>query len=311
MLVQSAGTDAGSVTTLPLYELDRRVSPDHLSSLFVPPLSLGSSLSSLQDTVARLRAPGGCPWDQEQTHLSLRPHLLEETYEVLAALDAEDDGKLREELGDLLMQIAIHVQIATEEGRFRTADVIAQIDAKLKRRHPHVFGDVEVNGTDDVLRNWETIKAAEKAGAHGGTHRRSRLDGVPAALPALARAQALGERAARAAFDWPDVDGVLTKVAEESRELQLAATPHDRALELGDLLFSLANLARWLDVDAESALRATCDRFSERFARMEQRAGSRGLDLAQLSPAALDELWEQAKRREAHGEGDAGAALAT
>lgn len=294
-LVQAAGTADGSTTSVPLYELDRRLGLDHLATLYIPPLPVGHGLSTLQDTVARLRAPGGCPWDREQTHLTLRPHLLEETYEVLAALDAEDEGKLSEELGDLLMQIAMHVQIATEEGSFRFGDVIAQIDAKLRRRHPHVFGDVQVEDTTDVLRNWEAIKAGEKAAAGHETVQASRLDGVPHILPALARAQALGDRAARVAFDWPDINGVLNKVGEEVRELQTAGNLHSRAQEFGDLLFSLANAARWLEVDAESALRDTCDRFSQRFAWMERQTVARGLDLAELSPSELDALWEEAK----------------
>jgi tetrapyrrole methylase family protein/MazG family protein len=304
-LVRAAGTEGGSTTTVPLYELDRGPDLDHLTTLYVPALPPGHGLSTLQDTVARLRAPGGCPWDREQTHRSLRAHLLEETYEVLAALDAEDEGKLREELGDLLMQIAMHVQIATEEGSFRFGDVISQINAKLKRRHPHVFGDVQVDGTSEVLRNWEAIKASERAGVGTGHVHASRLDSVPQILPALARAQALGERAARANFDWPDIHGVLEKVGEEVREFQSAETRGSQAQELGDMLFSLANVARWLEVDAESALRATCDRFSKRFAWMEKQAVSRGLELERLSPSELDALWEQAKHS-----GDAGASEA-
>jgi tetrapyrrole methylase family protein/MazG family protein len=221
---------------------------------------------------------------------------LEETYEVLAALDAEDEEKLCEELGDLLMQIVMHVQIATEEGLFRFSDVVGRIDAKLKRRHPHVFADLEVNGTADVLRHWEAIKAGERAASgDGGDAVRSRLEGVPAILPALARAQALGERAARAGFDWPDLTGVLDKVREEVTELQSSPNPESQARELGDLLFSLVNVARWLGVDAESSLRGTCDRFVSRYDQMERSAQARGLDLADLSLDEQDTLWEQAK----------------
>ena len=219
-LVQAAGTEDAALSTFPLLELDRDQPVDHLTSVYVPPLPHVSGLPAFQETVARLRAPGGCPWDQEQTHQSLRPSLLEEAYEVLAALDAEDvyqDGKLCEELGDLLMQIVMHVQIATEQGAFQFGDVIGRIDAKLKRRHPHVFDDLEVQDTHDVLRNWEAIKATERA-EEGNAHH-SRLDSVPAILPALARAQALGDRAARTGFDWPDIAGVLDKVREELAEL--------------------------------------------------------------------------------------------
>jgi tetrapyrrole methylase family protein/MazG family protein len=294
-LVRAAGTREGMATTVPLYELDRGQSIDHLTAVYVSPISHAAGLPAFQETVARLRAPGGCPWDREQTHRTLRTNLLEETYEALAALDAEDDDKLCEELGDLLMQIAMHVQIATEEGAFRFADVIGGIDAKLKRRHPHVFGDLEVRGTADVLRNWEAIKASERASSGEENAHRSRLEGVPVTLPALARAQALGDRAARAGFDWPDLEGVLAKVGEEIAELRGVEDPEARARELGDLLFTLVNVARWLGVDAESGLRGTCDRFAHRYAEMEQVASARGVDLADLSLDEQDALWTRAK----------------
>ena len=295
-LVQAAGTGESLKRTIPLYELDRGQPIDHLTTLYVPPLPHTGGLPAFQETVARLRAPDGCPWDREQTHQTLRANLLEETYEVLAALDADNPDRLCEELGDLLMQIAMHVQIAAEEGAFRFADVIGRIDAKLKRRHPHVFGDVAVRDSADVLRNWEAIKAGERA-AEGNAHR-SRLGGVPAALPALARAQALGERAARAGFDWPDVEGVLDKVGEEVAELRAAEGAEAQERELGDLLFTLVNLARWLGVDAESALRGTCDRFTRRYAEMEQAARVQDADVADLSPAEQEALWEEAKEKQ-------------
>jgi tetrapyrrole methylase family protein/MazG family protein len=294
-LARAAGTSDGSTVSIPLYELDRDQLLDHLTTLYVPPLSEPGGLPTLQDTVARLRAPDGCPWDRAQTHQSLRPNLLEEAYEVLVALDEEDEEKLCEELGDLLMQIAMHVQIATEAGAFRFVDVIGQIAAKLRRRHPHVFGELEVNGTADVLRHWEAIKASERStsGEEGVFH--SRLEGVPAILPALARAQALGERAARAGFDWPDLAGVLDKVGEEVAELRGSHDPATQASELGDLLFCLVNVARWLGVDAETALRGTCDRFVHRYTKMEREAHARGIDLAALTLAEQDALWEEAK----------------
>jgi len=298
-LVRSAGSNQASQVTLPLYELDRRDEMDHLTALYLPPLATaGGGLPTFQETVAHLRAPDGCPWDREQTHGSLRSTLLEEAYEVLAALDAEDDEKLAEELGDLLMQVAMHVQIATEEGAFRFADVIARIDAKLKRRHPHVFGDLQVRDSDEVLRNWEVIKAEERqasrASAEGG-HETSPLGGVPPILPALARAQALGERAARAGFDWPDVHGVLAKVNEEAGELAAASEGEEREEELGDLLFALANLARWQNLDAETALRQAADRFTRRYARLVELLAARGTDLRQLSLAERKALWREAR----------------
>jgi tetrapyrrole methylase family protein/MazG family protein len=304
-LVRAAGTERMARATLPLYELDRAGELDHLTALYLPPLPAGSGCADLQETVAHLRAPEGCPWDREQTHRSLRDNLLEETYEVLAALDADDDAKLREELGDLLMQIVMHVQIATEEGAFRFADVVRAINTKLRRRHPHVFADLEVDGADEVLLNWELIKAEERAAAaraetpaRGGVPTASRLAGVPDILPALARAQALGARAARLGFDWPDAAGVLDKVGEEAAELAGAGDGEERERELGDLLFSLVNLARKLDIDAESALRGTCDRFTRRYAEMERRARLQGLDLTAMSLAEQDVFWDESKESE-------------
>ena len=298
-LVCGAGTDRERVRTMPLYELDRGEDFDHLTSLYVPPLPQTSSLEAFQDTIARLRAPDGCPWDRQQTHRSLRNNLLEETYEALAALDAGDMDALREELGDLLLQIVLHCQMAVEAGEFNLAQVIAGIDAKIKRRHPHVFGDAVVADAGEVLRHWEEIKEEERKGEG------SLLSGVPRALPALARAQALQERAARVGFDWPHVQGVVEKIAEEVAELGEARAER-REEELGDLLFSVVNLARWLGVDAESALREACDRFTRRFAAMERLCRERGLDLASLGPAEQDELWEEAKRATGKGNGSTG-----
>lgn len=315
-LVRAAGTQQATLIAIPLYELDQGQAVDHLTALYVPPIGClqgrpvppVAGLPGFQETIARLRAPGGCPWDQQQTHQSLRPHLLEESYEVLAALDADDSDKLCEELGDLLMQIAMHVQIAAEEGEFRFADVISAIDRKLKRRHPHVFGDVKVQDADEVLRNWEAIKRQEAKETGKGSRERgegdegppsvSSLDGVPTILPALARAQSLGERAARVGFDWPDVNGVVGKLGEEVGELCAAQDARARAWELGDLLFTLVNLARWLRLDAEEALRGACDRFSRRYAEMERHARTQAMDLADLSAEEKELLWEGAKASE-------------
>ncbi len=261
-LVRAAGTEAEALIALPLYRLDREPWPDHLTTLYVPPLPHAAGLPALQETIARLRAPDGCPWDREQTHRSLRSNLLEETYEVLAAIDAEDPAALSEELGDLLMNIALQVQIATEAGDFRFADVIGQIDAKLKRRHPHVFGGLQVSGTEEVLRNWEAIKAQERA-AKGQAHR-SRLEGVPIALPALARAQALAGRAARGTEGAPDFEALWARVGEAAAQIRRDDDPQAQEERLGDLLFALADAARALGLDAESALRRACDRFVNR-----------------------------------------------
>ena len=292
VLVHGAGTAVEKATTLPLYELDRNGDIDHLTTLYLPPLPETSSLESFQDTIAHLRAPDGCPWDREQTHQSLRTALLEETYEVLTALDADDMDALCEELGDLLLQILLHAQIAVEEGDFSLAQVIEEINAKIKRRHPHVFGGVVVSGTDEVLHNWEEIKREEKGEAKG-----SMLDDVPPTLPALAQAQSYQRRVARVGFDWPNVEGVVAKVAEEIEELRRTLDAAEREEELGDLLFSLVNLARWLKVDAESALRAANARFTRRFVAMEDLCRQRGQHLADLSLAEQDALWEEIKNR--------------
>ncbi len=303
-LVRMAGTDKEWVVTCPLFELDRQPTIDHLTTLYLPSLSPSSGLPAFQETVAHLRAPEGCPWDQEQTHQSLRPYLLEESHEVLAALDAENPEALAEELGDLLLQIVLHAQIAAEAGEFQMADIIAKIDAKIRRRHPHVFGNVVVNGVEEVLTNWEAIKRAERA-AHtqGDTQGEkpsegSALDGVPPAMPALARAQAISQKAIRVGFEWPNIDGVLEKLAEEAGEVAAAQTPQEREAEVGDLLFIVVNLARWLGVDAESALRTTNERFIRRFRTMERLARERGQNLTDLDIDALDGLWEEAKNVE-------------
>ena len=210
----------------------------------------------------------------------------------MTALDADDMDALCEELGDLLLQIVLHAQVAVEEGDFSLAQVIGKINAKIKRRHPHVFGDVVVSSAAEVTINWEEIKREERGGAEG-----SLLDGVPPTLPALAQAQSYQRRVARVGFDWPDVEGVVAKVAEEIEELRGTSDVAEREEELGDLLFSLVNLARWLEVDAESALRATNARFARRFAAMEDLGRQRGQHLADLSLAELDTLWEEVKNR--------------
>ncbi|HET7376953.1 MAG TPA: MazG family protein, partial [Anaerolineae bacterium] len=221
-LLQAVGTEFEQVIRLPLAEIDRRDDVAHLTSLFVPALAQAGSFLSFQETIAHLRAPEGCPWDRAQTHQTLRRYLLEETYEVLAALDDDDPVALCEELGDLLLQIVLQAQIAIESEEFRMTDVIAGIDAKIKRRHPHVFGEVKVNDADDVIRNWELIKRAEAA-TNGKTKTDSSvLDNIPRDLPALAAAEMIGSKAARLTFDWQSIDGVFDKVTEELREVRTA-----------------------------------------------------------------------------------------
>ncbi len=289
MLVHAAATPEQRVVRLLLYELDRRDDIAHLTTLYVPPLPGATSFEGLQDTVAHLRAPDGCPWDREQTHESLRAGLLEEAYEVLAAIDGGDVPALQEELGDLLLQILLQAQIATEEGEFKMAQVVAGIDAKLKHRHPHVWGGRPVKGTEEVLRRWEELKREEKGEDH------SVLDGVPAAMPALQQADAYSLRAARVGFDWTEASGVADKVREEMAEVEAATTPKERGAELGDLLFAVVNWARWLGVDPETALREANARFARRFRGVERMAHERGLDMAALTIDELEALWQEAK----------------
>ncbi len=246
----------------------------------------------------RLRAPGGCPWDREQTHSSLKRNLLEECYEVLEAIDGNDGRALSEELGDLLVQVAFHSQIASEAGEFQLADVLTQINAKLVRRHPHVFADSKVSDAREVERNWERIKEAEKA--KGGV-KKSPVDGIPKDLPALSYAQLMQDRVGRVGFEWEDISGVLDKLSEEVEELRQAVTPEEKTQELGDLLLVMVNLSRWLGIHAEDALRQANQRFQDRFITMESLAAQRGLDFAQLPLAEKEELWQEAKRMERLG----------
>lgn len=298
-LVHAAGTPEQRLEPMALHEMDR--SPDYgaQTALLVPPLAAPSALESFQETVAHLRAPEGCPWDREQTPQSLRPHLLEEAFETLQALDHEDVQALREELGDLLLQIVLQAQIATEGGEFTMADVIAGINAKILRRHPHVFGDLKVGGVDQVLANWEALKAAERAenGEASGL-----LGGVPVGLPALAQAAEIQSRVARVGFDWPAIEGVRAKVREEMQEVEAARSRDEQNAEVGDLLFAVVNYARWLKVDPEAALREANTRFRRRFGELEAAAEKQGRRISEMGPAELDRLWEAAKG-EGRGEG--------
>ena len=257
---------------------------------WVPPLPQPSSLNALAETVAILRSPDGCPWDQEQTPQSLRSGFLEEASEVLGAIDANDVDELREELGDVLYHLVMQTQIASEDEEFRLTDVIAGIDAKLKYRHPHVWGDWQVSNSAEVIENWEMLKAKEKADRSD-----SLVDNIPEALPALARSQKLQGRVRKVGFDWPEINGVYEKVQEEIAELREATTPEHRAEELGDLLFVVVNLANWLDLDAESALREANLKFSRRFRGVEKLAASRNLTLSDMTLDDLEALWQEVK----------------
>jgi tetrapyrrole methylase family protein/MazG family protein len=247
--------------------------------------------TKLVEIIARLRGPGGCPWDKQQTHTSLREFLLEESYEALEALDEEDYKKLCQELGDLLLQIILHTQIASEKGEFKLADVLDGINTKLVRRHPHVFGDVHVESSEEVSHNWESIKKGER------DSEASILENVPRQMPALAYSQDIQRRVAQVGFDWENIDGVIDKLAEEVKELTQSVNQEEKADEFGDLFFTLANIARRMGIDPEASLRQANLKFFKRFSYMEKLCRERGLDLGQLPFSEQNALWEEAKGR--------------
>lgn len=299
IVARNLGLPGEEVRKIPLYELDRLPVIDHLTSVYVPPGQSGPGqfeLSPVIDIMARLRAPGGCLWDIEQTHRSLRRYLVEEVYEVLEAIDLKSAGQLCEELGDLLLQIVFHARIAEECGDFTMQEVIDGVAAKLVRRHPHVFGDVTVQDAGEVVLNWEQIKQQEK-----GHERPSVLDGIPPELPGLMKACKLQTKAAKVGFDWDNIAPVWEKIEEEIAELKTAIESGDTEAgegELGDILFAVVNLARFLKVDAEIALNVTNSKFKRRFVHMEAAVGERGLNWEQLTLAELDQLWDEAKLAE-------------
>lgn len=312
VILQRLGTPQEAITATRWADLDRTVTADHLTTVYIPALAapVGFEYVRFHQLARTLREQ--CPWDIEQTHQSLVPHLIEESYEVvdaIAGLDPDDpstDEHLIEELGDLLYQVEFHATIAEQAGRFTIADVAQGIHDKLVRRHPHVFGDVVIahdgdgatdgdgapSAVDTVLSNWEAIKRAEKG-------RTSVFDGIPTGLPSLAYARKVQSKAAKVGFDWPDVDGALPKIAEETDELRRAAAADDATAvvdELGDLLFAVVNVARHLDVDPESALRAATQKFRRRFEAVERLAAERGVDLHTADLATLDEIWDEVKQ---------------
>jgi MazG family protein len=299
----------GRFGTAPPTTIGALVIDDLVAPLYLAPLAPEAALAgpwAMPAISARLRAPDGCPWDREQTHQSLRSHLLEEAYEVYDALERDATPELAGELGDLWLQIVLHAQLAAEEGIFDLADVQAAIAAKIVRRHPHVFGDAEARTASDVNRQWERIKAVEREealeGASGnGAAARGALDGISGSLPSLAASQEMQERAANIGYDWPSIHGVLDKVVEETNELREAAATESAeawAEEFGDLLFVLVNVARKQGVEAEAALRAANAKFRRRFGRVEAMVAAKGVALRDLDFSALDELWDAAKAEE-------------
>lgn len=299
-LVHAAGTEDETVEDLPLYAVDQSPRLGLLSSLYIPPLSSASSFEAFQEVVARLRAPDGCPWDREQTHLSLRPFLLEETYEALDALDREDMAEMQEELGDLLLQVVLHAQIATEEGDFTIHDVLEEIGTKLIRRHPHVFSEVEVDGVSGVIRNWEAIKAEERR-ENGSEVKQGLLDGIPRALPALSQSQAVIERVGRVGFDLLVEKGKTADIPQLLDEFT-SSQQSEKQGDLGALLLAVAALAYQHDIDAESALREKLTAFRDKFSRMEAHAAELGRSLGDMSVAEKNALWDSLD--ETHPEGN-------
>ncbi|MFI5097654.1 MAG: nucleoside triphosphate pyrophosphohydrolase [Candidatus Acidiferrales bacterium] len=263
----------------------------------------GAWFEKLVRVMSRLRAPGGCPWDREQTHATLRTYLIEEAYEVLEALDGADDVKFAEELGDLLLQVVFHAQMADEEGRFTIADVIREIYEKMIRRHPHVFGEKQAKDAAEVLRNWEIIKREERQakGAVEEETAESVLDGVPRSLPALLEGYQLTRKAARIGFDWENVGGIFEKLQEETEELRQVLEKRggkEVEGEVGDILFAAVNLARFLKIDPEIAMKKASGKFSGRFREMERVAREHGTNLAEVPRWRMEELWEEAKKAE-------------
>ncbi len=283
---------------------------DNTGVMNQPPLKeAGDAFARFVQLIARLRAPGGCPWDREQTHESLKPMTLEEAYEVVEAIDRRDDQELAGELGDLLLQVVFHAQLATEGGRFTIADVIERVFEKMVHRHPHVFADHPAATPGEVLRNWEAIKEEERA-RKGKASDASMLDSVSRSLPATMEAFQMTTKVSRVGFDWPDVTSVLAKLEEEVGELKEAiaagAGPAAVGEEIGDLLFVIVNLSRHLGADPESALKAGNRKFRRRFRFVEERLRARGKRPADSSLEEMDGLWDEAKRQEGSGEGDQG-----
>jgi tetrapyrrole methylase family protein/MazG family protein len=295
-VVWSPGRSGETVNVIPLHELDRLTDIDHGTTVYVPPLSDLDNVrtfAGLMQLTRRLRGPGGCPWDREQSHASLKPHLLEETYEVLDALDGGDPELVADELGDLLYQITIHSQIAAEMGEFTIEDVIASIVCKMIGRHPHVFGDLHLESAQDVRHAWEGLKQRQKP------RRSSVMEEIPRGLPALPQSNLMQKRAASVGFEWPTVMEVIAKVEEELEELRAeiaAGAPKEQQREeLGDILFALVSVSRHLRIDPEEALRLANRKFSSRFRHVEAQVAAGGKALRDLSPAELDSFWHRAK----------------
>ncbi|OCL25746.1 nucleoside triphosphate pyrophosphohydrolase [Orenia metallireducens] len=297
-VIRGAGLAEEKIEEVPLYQLDRLDWIDHLTSIYLPVHQDNNrEFNRLLKIMEILRSPEGCPWDLEQDHHSLKKHLIEEAYEVLERIEEDDLWGMANEFGDLLLQIVFHAQIAKEEGTFTIYDVIEEINEKMIRRHPHIFGKVQVEGASEVVDNWEEIKRQEKAET-GQEQIDSILDTVPIQLPALMQAQKIQSKVAKVGFEWSEINGALDKLEEEMAELKAEIKKNNTKEikeEFGDLLFSLVNIAKFLDIDAESSLRQTINKFKYRFNYIEERVDEQNKELTDFSLEELDKLWEEAK----------------
>ncbi len=295
MLIHAAGSADAKVEQLALYEIDRSPHTSHLTSMYLPALGEMSSFERFQDIIAHLRAPEGCPWDKEQTHDSLRRYIVEETHEVLDAIDREDWDALAEELGDVLLQVVLHTQIAIDDGEFKMSDVLRAVNQKMIRRHPHVFGDAAADSAAQVVTNWEAIKQREKA-ERGNDAPQSLLDSIPVSLAPLSQSYKLQHKAGKVGFDWPGIEPVADKLREELAELLTAETPDERLKELGDILFVVVNLGRHVGIDdPETALRLTNRKFRTRFQAVERAVKASGRPWDSFALDELDAFWNAAK----------------
>lgn len=299
-IVTAAGTSFEEVKRVPLYLLDHEAELNNLTSVYVPPVTeqetLYQQFDVLRNIIAELRGPNGCPWDKKQTHQSLKKYLIEEAYEVLEAIDEEDDDHLIEELGDVLLQVMLHAQIGEDEGWFSIDDIIRTLSEKMVRRHPHVFGEGTANNAEEVVMNWEEIKKQEKDNV-----KESHLSGIPKSYPQLMRAYEIQRKAGKVGFDWNDVAPMMEKVNEEWTEFQNEVTAmdnHKMLVEFGDLLFAFVNIARYYKINPEEALHATNEKFMNRFLYMEAKVAELGKEMNELTLEQLDVLWEEAKKVE-------------
>mgnify|MGYP005839539945 CR=1 FL=1 len=300
-IVTGAGSEAERIKVVPLFELDRQTTLNNITSVYVPPVKdeqlLEHQFITLRNVIATLRGPNGCPWDKKQTHLSLKKYLLEETYELLEAIDNDDDDHMIEELGDVLLQVMLHAQIGEDEGMFSIDDIIKSITTKMIRRHPHVFGDISVNDAEEVVKNWEEIKKEEKAERE---LEKSLFDSVSKTLPGLLKAYKYQHKAATVGFDWSEVEPILEKIIEEIEEFQQEVNQknvnkQNVINEFGDILFAIVNLGRFYKIDPEEAIEMTNRKFYERFRYIEKTVKQEGKQMEELLLEQLDKLWNEAK----------------